>query len=260
MYYEVHGTGRPLLLLPGALCTIDVCFGKVIPGLAKTRQVIAVEFQAHGRTADIDRPFSYEAFADDAAALLRHLKIASADVYGYSIGAAIALQLAVRHPATVRKLVLLSPAYRTDGMYDEVLKSIAFMTPEAFAGSPFEKAYTAIAPRPQDFPKLIGRIKEMDSKSFAWPEKTIGAIKAPALIVIGDSDIIRPEHAVSLFRLLGGGVAGDMVGLRPSQLAILPATTHLGIIDRADWILAAVPAFLDAPSPVTAQAAPKGKP
>jgi pimeloyl-ACP methyl ester carboxylesterase len=248
MYYEVHGTGRPLLLLPGGLCTIDVCFGKVIPGLARSRQVIAVEFQAHGHTADIDRPFSYEAFADDAAALLRQLGIASADVYGYSIGAAAALQLAIRHPAMVRKLVLLSPAYRSDGVHDEILKGIAAMKPENLAGSPFEKAYAATAPRPQDFPKLVARIKEMDAKPFAWPEKSIAAIKAPVLIVIGDSDIVRPEHAVSLFRLLGGGVPGDVVGLRPSQLVVLPGTTHVGLIDRADWLLSMVPTFLDAPA------------
>jgi pimeloyl-ACP methyl ester carboxylesterase len=247
MYYEVHGTGRPLLLLPGGLCTIDVCYGKVIPGLATTRQVIAVDLQAHGRTTDIDRPLGYEAFADDAAALLRHLNIASADVCGYSIGAAAALQVAVRHRALVRKLVLLSPAYRTDGMYDEVAKLMGTATREALAGSAFEAAYTAVAPRPQDFAKLIDRINELDRATFAWPDETIAAINAPALIGIGDSDIIRPEHAVALFRLLGGGVPGDMVGLPPSQLAVLPGTTHVGMMDRAAWILATVPAFLDAP-------------
>ncbi len=134
-------------------------------------------------------------------------------------------------------------------MYDKVFEAMGTATLEALAGSPFEKAYTAAAPRPQDFGKLIDRINELDRKTFTWPDETIAAIKAPALIVVGDSDIIRPEHAVALFRLLGGGVPGDMVGLRPSQLAVLPGTTHVGIIDRAEWILATLPAFLDAPLP-----------
>jgi pimeloyl-ACP methyl ester carboxylesterase len=137
MYYEVHGTGQPLVLLHGANMTIDA-MGEVVPALAKTRQVIAVELQGHGHTADIDRPLSYEQMADDIAALLRHLGIEQADVFGYSMGGGVALQVAIRHPEVVRKLVVASVSYTSDGMHSELLEMIPSLTPEAFAGSPIE--------------------------------------------------------------------------------------------------------------------------
>jgi pimeloyl-ACP methyl ester carboxylesterase len=254
MYYEIHGAGEPLVVLHGAYMTIDA-MGEVVPELAKSRQVIAVELQGHGRTADIeDRPITYEQMADDIAALLRHLAIEKADVFGYSMGGGAALQVTIRHPEAVRKLVVASASYTSDGMHPELLEMIPTITPEVFAGSPIEEAYLRTAPRPEDFPTLVAKLKQLDMEPFAWLPEDIRGIAAPTLLIIGDSDAIRLEHAVEMFRLLGGGVMGDMGGLPKSQLAVLPGTTHFvppgsGVLDRAGWLLAMIPPFLDAPMP-----------
>src|ERR687885_1534300 len=251
MYYEIHGTGQPLVLLHGAYMTIDL-MGEVVPALAETRQVIAVELQGHGRTADIDRPLIYEQMADDIAALLRHLVIEKADVFGYSMGGGVAFQVAIRHPEVVRKLVVASASYTSDGMHPELLEMIPTITPEAFAGSPIEEAYLRTAPNPDEFSTLVAKLKRLDMEPFAWPPEDIRGIAAPTLLIVGDSDVIRLEHAVELFRLLGGGVPGDLAGLPKSQLAVLPGTTHFvppgfGVLDRADWLAPMISAFLDAP-------------
>jgi pimeloyl-ACP methyl ester carboxylesterase len=253
MYYEIHGTGEPLVLLHGAYMTIDA-MGEVVPELAKTRQVIAVELQGHGRTADIDRPLSYEQMADDVGALVDHAGIEDADIFGYSMGGGVALQVAIRHPDIVRKLVVASVSYTSDGMHPELLAMFPTITPEVFAGSPIEEAYLRIAPNPEDFPTLVAKLKRLDMEPYAWPPEDIQGISAPTLFIIGDSDAIRPEHAVELFRLLGGGVPGDLTGLPKSQLAVLPGTTHFvppgsAVLDRAGWLLPMIGEFLDAPMP-----------
>lgn len=253
MYYEIYGEGRPLILLHGAYMTIDT-MGPVLPGLAATRQVIAIEQQAHGHTADIDRSITYERMADDTAALLAHLGVESADVVGYSMGGGIALQLAIRHPAVVRKLVVASASYSSDGMHEVALEMFPSITPELFAGSPIEAAYLRTAPNPDDFPTLVEKLKQLDTTPFAWPDEDIRGIAAPTMIVLGDSDGVRLEHAIELFRLLGGGVMGDLQGMPSCQLAVLPGTAHfvppgLGLLDRADWLLELIPPFLDAPMP-----------
>jgi pimeloyl-ACP methyl ester carboxylesterase len=251
MYYEIHGTGEPLVVLHGAYMTIDG-MGELVTSFAETRQVIAVELQGHGRTADIDRPISYELMADDVAALLRHLGTEGADVFGYSMGGAVALQVAIRHPEVVRKLVVASASYTSEGAHPELLEMIPTITPEIFAGSPIEEEYLRLAPNPEDFPTLVAKLKRLDMEPFAWPQEDIRGITAPTLIIVGDSDAIRLEHAVELFRLLGGGVMGDLAGLPKSRLAVLPGTTHFippgsGVLDRADWLLSMIQAFLDAP-------------
>jgi pimeloyl-ACP methyl ester carboxylesterase len=253
MYYEIYGEGRPLILLHGAYMTIDT-MGPVLPGLAATRQVIAIEQQAHGHTADIDRSITYERMADDTAALLAHLGVESADVVGYSMGGGIALQLAIRHPAVVRKLVVASASHSSDGMHEVALEMFPSITPELFAGSPIEAAYLRTAPNPDDFPTLVEKLKQLDTTPFAWPDEDIRGIAAPTMIVLGDSDGVRLEHAIELFRLLGGGVMGDLQGMPSCQLAVLPGTAHfvppgLGLLDRADWLLELIPPFLDAPMP-----------
>jgi pimeloyl-ACP methyl ester carboxylesterase len=249
MYYEVHGSGRPLVLLHGNLSTIEVDFGRVLPALAETRRVIAVEQQAHGHTADIDRPLSIRQWADDTAALLRQLGVEQADFFGFSSGAAVALDLAIRHPERVGKLVLASVTSTLDGLHPGLLDGIQSLQPEDLAGSPFQEAYAQVAPRPDDWPTLIAKVKELDRDLPDWPPETIRSLAAPVLLVIGDSDIVRPEHAVELFRLLGGGVAGDLAGLPRSQLAVLPGTTHITLMHRADWLASMVAEFLDAPAP-----------
>jgi pimeloyl-ACP methyl ester carboxylesterase len=246
MYYEIHGTGRPLVLLHGNLSTIDVDFGRMIPSLAKTRQVIAVEQQAHGHTADIDRPLSIQHWADDTAALLRQLGVEEADVFGYSSGSAVAFQLALDHPELVRKLVLGSGSYALAGLHPEVLGGIQHLQPEHLAGTPFEAGYAKVAPRPEDWPVLIEKIKHMDNDLPEWPAETVRNLGKPVLLVVGDSDIVRPEHAVEFFRLLGGGVIGDLVGLPSSRLAVLPGTTHVTLVHRADWLTSMVEEFLEA--------------
>src|SRR6266542_3379350 len=203
MYYEIHGTGQPLVVLHGSFMTIEL-MGKLVPGLAQSRQAIAVEFQGHGHTPDVDRPFSYEQLADDTAALLRHLGIANTDIYGYSLGGGVALQLALRHPELVRKLVIVSASYSSAGMYPEVLPAIAQITPELFNGTPWREAYDRVAPDPAAFPTLVEKLKQLDVTPYDWPAEAIRAITAPTLIVIGDSDGTRPEHAVEMFRLRGG--------------------------------------------------------
>ncbi|MDQ5817391.1 MAG: alpha/beta hydrolase [Actinomycetota bacterium] len=253
MYYEVHGTGQPLVVLHGAYMTIGT-MGEVVPGLAEARRVIAVELQGHGRTVDVDRPLTYEQMADDVAALIGHLGIEQADVFGYSMGGGVALQVAVRHPEVVRKLVVASASYTSDGMHPELLEMIPTIAPEAFAGSPIEEAYLRTAPNPDDFPNLVAKLKRLDMEPFAWPPEDIRKIAAPTLLIVGDSDAIRLEHAVELFRLLGGGVMGDLAGLPKSQLAVLPGTTHFvppgsAVLDRADWLVSMIGGFLDAPMP-----------
>lgn len=249
MYYEIHGAGRPLVLLHGSLTTIDTSFGKVLPSLAKTRQVIAVEQQGHGHTADIDRPLSIEQMAKDTVELLRQVEIEKADFFGYSLGAGIALQIAIQNPNLVAKLVVASPAYSNEGLYPEVLKGEENMKPEGLAESVWHKAYEKVAPDPKRWAALIAKEQQLSREFKGWAPEAIQSIKAPTLVIIGDSDIVRPEHAVEIFRLLGGGVAGDLAGLPRSQLAVLPGTTHVTLVDRSDWLISMITAFLDAPVP-----------
>jgi len=248
MYYEIYGSGQPLVLLHGNLSTISTSFGKVIPLLAATRRLIAVEQQGHGHTADIDRPFSIGQWARDTTALLRHLGIEQADFFGYSSGGAVALEIALHAPELVRKLIWAGgTSYKRDGLYPELLASGETMKPEDLDGSPFQQAYARVAPHPENWHHLVRKVAEIDRTTEGWPSETIASLKPPALLIVGDSDIVRPEHVVEMFRLLGGGVAGDLVGLPRSQLAILPGTTHVMIADRAEWLTSMVLAFLDAP-------------
>jgi pimeloyl-ACP methyl ester carboxylesterase len=249
LYYEIHGQGRPLVLLHGAFSGIGTSFGQMLPGLAQGRQVIAVELQGHGRTADIDRPLSVKLMAQDIAALLEHLGAEPADVFGYSLGAAVAFQLALDHPQRVRKLVLMSLTYQLDGFHPGLMEGMGQLQPEFLHGSPFHDEYLRLAPRPEDFPRLVEKIKTFNANLPEWTEADVRAITAPVMIVIGDSDIVRPEHAVAMFRLWGGGVAGDTMGLPAARLAILPGTTHVTTAYRGEWLVPMVTEFLDAPLP-----------
>lgn len=228
MYYEVHGAGEPVLLLHGAYMSADD-MRPVADFLAKTRMVIVPEAQGHARTADIDRPITYEAMADDAAALMDHLGVPSGDVVGYSMGATTALMLAMRHPAKVERMVAASGAYKLTGHYPEVVAFFPTITPELFAGSPFEASYKKLSPTPDKFPQFVEKLKRLDTTQYDWGSD-IPAIKAPTLVIVGDQDVVMPEHAVELVRLLGGAKPGDM-GNPPTEdhLAILPGTSHIGV-------------------------------
>lgn len=249
MYYEIHGVGRPLVLLHGAYMSIDTAFSRLLPTFVKNRQVIAVELQGHGRTADIDRPITYEQMADDTAALLRHIGVEQADIFGYSMGGGVALQVAIRHPELVRKLVVASATYQSTGMYPEVRAMIETITPDAFAGSPIEEEYLRLAPKPDGFATLVAKLTQLDSEVQDWSADSIRAIAAPTFVIIGDSDVVRPEHAVELFRLLGGGVVGDFTGLPRARFAVLPGATHVTVMDQTDLLLAMIPPFLAEPMP-----------
>jgi pimeloyl-ACP methyl ester carboxylesterase len=249
VYYEVHGEGEPLVLLHGAYMTVDGMAPLLAP-LAEYRRVIAFEFQGHGRTGDADRPITYDGMADDAAALMEHLGIECADVVGFSMGAGVGLQLAIRHPERVRKLAVISSAYAYNGMPAEAIEMFPSITPEMFKGSPFEDEYKRLSPHPDAFESLVWKLKELDTTDFDWSDGVRG-ITAPVLVIVGDSDVVRLDHVVELFKMLGGGVMGDLAGLPKSQLGVLPGTSHFvppgsGVLDRADMIHAMVRPFLDA--------------
>ena len=206
MYYEIHGAGRPLILLHGGVGAIEV-FGEVLPLLAEGRRVIAVDLQAHGRTADIDRPLSFELMADDIAALIKHLGLEKADLMGYSLGGGVALQTAIRHPEVVRKLVVVSTPFKKDGWYPEILAAMGQMGPEAaepMKQTPMYQVYASVAPNPEDWPVLLTKLGQLLGKNYDW-SKEVAAMEAPTLIVVGDADSVRTAHAVEFFELLGGG-------------------------------------------------------
>jgi pimeloyl-ACP methyl ester carboxylesterase len=241
MYYEIHGStsgkSPPLVLLHGGGSTIETSFGKVLPSFAKTRQVIAFGQQGHGRTADIDRPFTFDQSAEDTVALLRYLKIEKADFFGYSNGGHIALQIAVRHPDLVRKLVIESAMFQRDGSDAEFWESFK----QANLGDmprELREVYLKVAPHPEDLPRFFAKSVQRMMDFKGWTPEDIHSIEAPTLVIIGDHDIVRPEHAVLMFRLLPN-----------AQLAVLPGTDHMTIVNRSDWLLSMIEAFLDSPMP-----------
>jgi pimeloyl-ACP methyl ester carboxylesterase len=247
MYYEVHGRDRgqpPLVLLHGGFSSINVSFGDLLPTLARKRKVIAIEAQAHGRTADIDRPLRWELMAEDTVELLRQLGVRQADFFGYSMGAGTALNIGVRFPDRVRKLVLTSVAYDLSGLPPDFLDNIDKVTPEDLKGTVWHQEYLRIAPRPQDFPILVEKIKDLNHHTINYPPAAISGLRAPTLVGIGDTDIVLPQHAVEMFRLLGGGQPPNT-----DELAILPGTNHITMENNARLLLPIVTTFLDKPMP-----------
>ncbi len=233
LYYEIHGKGKPLILLHGGLGAIEL-FGPNLPALAKGRKVIAVDLQGHGRTADIDRPLSDELMADDIAALIKHLGLERPDIMGYSMGGYVALQITFRHPEVVDRLIVVSTPFRRDAFYPDLLAQQGYVNAAAAEGMkqmPIYQMYASLAPRPEDFPQLLEKLGEMMRKDFDSSQQIAG-ITAKTLIVAGDADIFPPAHAVEMFGLLGGGKKDggwDGSGRPNSQLAILPGLTHYGM-------------------------------
>lgn len=244
MYYEVYGKGKPIVLLHGSFMSIPLNWADIIPVLAKDRKVIVAEMQGHGRTKDIAREFSYEGMADDVSGLLKHLEIDSADILGYSMGGGVAFQLAVRHPEQVRRLVVLSGTYAHEGWWPDVEAAFATFTPEMFMGTPIQKQYDSLGNDPARFPEFVKKVISIDLEPYDW-SRDVRNIQAPIFMAIGDADGVRYEHALELFRAKGGGRMGDLHGLPESRLAILPGTTHIGMIQRANWLIPMVTDFLD---------------
>jgi pimeloyl-ACP methyl ester carboxylesterase len=235
-------------VLHGAYMNIPT-MGAIIPRLARTHTVYALEFQGHGRTTDIDRPITYPNLADDVAAFMDAVGLKKADVFGYSMGAAAALQLAIRHPAKVNKLVAASVAYDVEGWQPEFKAFIPQMKPEMFLEMPFAKEYRKLAANPDGFPELVKKLIALEKEPMAWG-KEVKALKMPVLIITGDADVATLEHSVALFRLLGGGGMGDMGKPLPaSRLAVLPATSHTAVITQPDLLHAFIEPFLKGTTP-----------
>ena len=248
MYYEVSGEGDPLIVLHGAYMNIP-SMGAIIPKLAETHKVYAIEFQGHGRTTDIDRPITYPNLADDVAAFMDAVKIEKADVFGYSMGAAAGLQLAIRHPEKVNKLAAASVAYDAEGWQPAFKAFIPQMSVEMFVNMPFAEDYRKLAANPDGFPELVRKLIALEKEPMAW-EADVRALKTPVLIITGDADVATLEHSVALFRLLGGGVMGDMGKPLPaSRLAVLPATSHTAVISQPELLHAFVEPFLKGKAP-----------
>ncbi len=257
IHYQLHGdlaSGKtPLLVLHGAFMFSDAMKPLIDP-LAATRPVIAIDARGHGRSGGVDGKLSYDQMADDAAAVLAKLGVKQADVLGYSMGASTAIALAVRHPARVGKQVVLSGTSRLDGWYPEVLAGIAQLTPATFAGSPIETGYKSLSPTPEKFPKLVENIKTIDATPFAYSDEQLRAIPGKTMVIIGDADGVRLDHAIALFKLRGGGdiaaaTQGFMTEAPKARLAILPATSHIGIMGEVPAIVAMVTPFLDDKAP-----------
>jgi pimeloyl-ACP methyl ester carboxylesterase len=252
MYYEIRGSGPPLVLLHGGLGAIEM-YAPILPALSAGHRVIAVDLQAHGRTADIDRPLRLELMADDVAALIRQLGLAKADLMGYSLGGGVALQTAIRYPQLVRRLVLVSTPFKRDGWYPEVLAGMAQMSAQAaepMKQTPIYQLYSAIAPRPQDWPVLLDKMGELLKRDYDW-SSAVSALEMPVLLVAGDADAVRLAHVVEFFGLLGGGqrdAGWDGSGRPKAELAILPGATHYDIFGRPELTSVALQ-FLDAPLP-----------
>jgi pimeloyl-ACP methyl ester carboxylesterase len=217
--------------------TIESCFSGLLPELARHFEVIAVELQGHGHTRDIDRPLSYEGMAGDIAALLDVLSIRRADVVGYSLGGAVGLQLALDRSDVVDHLVFAGgAAFAASGMHPELRAGFEPFDPHELDGSPWHEAYCRVAPDPDAWIALVEKVNELDRTDTSFPAEWLAALPTPTLLINGDADIVRLEHVVEMFRLFGGGVAGDLVGLPSARLAILPGTTHVGLLERVDWL------------------------
>jgi pimeloyl-ACP methyl ester carboxylesterase len=250
LYFETHGAGRPLILLHGGLGSGEM-FGPVLPALAERHQVIAVDLQGHGRTADIDRPIDIRLMADDIGALIDHLGLDKPDVVGYSLGGGVALHTAIRHPSKVGRLVAASANIRRDAIYSEILSQqgqVSAAAAEFMKDTPMYELYQRVAPRPEDFPRLLDKIGESMSKDFDFTEEVRG-LQVPTLVVAADADMAPPSHYVEVFNLLDGGLrdGGWMGEGRPKgghALAIVPGLTHYNLFSSP--LFAAVTlAFLD---------------
>ncbi len=248
LYYEVYGEGNPLVLIHGGYGETGM-FGDVLTLLAQGRQVIAIDLQGCGRTADIDRSLSFQLMADDVSALIHHLGFEKADVMGYSMGGGVALQAAIRHPDVIRRLVVVSTPCKRDGWYPEVRASFDLMGPaivEQMMQTPMYQEYARIAPRPENWPVLVSKMGEMLRQKYDWSEE-VAVLSMPVMIVVGDADSVRTAHAVEFFELLGGGKRDanwDGSGMSKSRLAVLPGLTHYNIFSSPLLASTVIP-FLD---------------
>ena len=248
VYYEVSGGGDPLIVLHGAYMNIP-SMGGIIPALAERHRVYAVEFQGHGRTTDIDRPITYENLGDDVAVFMDAVGLEKADVFGYSMGANAGLQLAIRHPEKVGRLIVASAAYDIEGLQPAFRAFIPQLTVEMMLAMPFAEEYKQLAADPDGFPALVEKLIALEHELLAW-EADVKALETPVLVITGDADVATLEHSVAMFRLLGGGDMGDMGQPLPaSRLAVMPATSHTAVITQTDMLISFIEPFLAGETP-----------
>lgn len=259
LYYEVYGDldarRPPLLLIPGAFMAVESMAAWAY-AFARERSVIVFDQQGHGRTPDTPRLMSYEQFADDAAALLQALHVERADVMGYSQGGGVAIQLAIRHQVLVNKLVTMAATYRKEGWYQEVFDSIATLTAEAFAGTPVEAAFLDHTPDATAFTAYLEKMKRLNIDDQDISDAQMRSITAPTMVIVGDADGVRLEHAVQMFTLRGGGdknaaATGMLEKAPPARLVVLPAMSHIGLSGESALLVPMVTAFLDDVPPAT---------
>ena len=244
IYYEIYGEGRPLILLHGAYMTIDLNWSQLIPELSKTRKVIALEMQGHGRTADTDRPLSFPALASDVAGVLKYLNIDSADILGYSFGGTIAYQFAIQNPQLVRKLIIISSTYKSEGWQPEVRNIFKTMQPAFLDNTPLKTEYVRVAPDTAHWHAFLNKMIEFTNKGYDLGDENIKSIKAPVLLICGDNDGIDKTILMNTYQLLGGCVIADMAGVPKSQLAIIPGKGHVSLMMDTGTILSMVNSFL----------------
>ncbi len=251
VYYEEYlptgqagGTGDPIVLLHGAYMTINSNWSELIPVLSKTRKVIALELDGHGHTPLSQRPYSYQTLASDVAAVLKHLKIDSADILGFSYGGTVAYQFAIEHPAMTKKLIIISSTYKSEGWLSIMYTMLAGLKPDAFDNTPIKSEYTKVAPDTSNWHKFIAAMLKFSAEKFNLGDDNIKNIKAPVLLIMGDNDGTDKKVVAETYSLLGGNVFGDIVGIPKSQLAILPAKGHGTLIMDTQAIAAMVSSFL----------------
>jgi pimeloyl-ACP methyl ester carboxylesterase len=232
VYYETHGDGAPLVLLHGGLLTIELTFARVLPQLAKTRKVVAIELQGHGHTADVDRDFTPEHLADDVVAVLDELGIERADFFGFSLGGIVSLAVAMRHPSRAGRVAVAGTHVHVDGYRPGIfdMTSDLLPTPDDFAA--MHDAYTAVAPDPGHFEAFAGKASALPQK-LAWTDEDLATIGSPVLVIVGDRDFVRVEHAAYMRDTIAD-----------ARLAVLPDTTHMGVSERADLVLPLLEEFL----------------
>ncbi|MBD1383732.1 alpha/beta hydrolase [Mucilaginibacter rigui] len=244
VYYEVYGDGKPLVLLHGAFMTIEGNWGRLIPELSKTRKVIAIEMQGHGHTPYADRKLDIATLASDVDAVMNYLKVDSADVAGYSMGGSVAYQLTLQHPKRVKKLVIISSTYKSTGWVPAIAGAFKNMKPEMFANSPMKTAYDAVAPDKTKWTKFIDQMLVFMATPFDMGDSNITKITSPVLIIAGDNDGLDKVELAKTYQLLGGGVSADMAPMPKSQLAVLPAQSHVGLMMQTPTILTYLNGFL----------------